>query len=171
MYARGVPKVSGAPIIRYSRITPEIFVGPQHGPRGLRELSELGVTGCVNMRVEYDDAARGVAFAKYCHLPTEDDAAPTLEQLRQGVAFIEKEVAAGGKVYIHCAGGVGRAPTMAAAYFISQGMSLEEAIALIKKARPFIDLTPPQLARLREFASTVVPVAGEGSPVSETAAS
>ena len=44
-----------------------------------------------------------------------------MAHLLEGTAFAERIVNAGGKVYIHCAGGIGRAPTMAAAYFMSQG--------------------------------------------------
>jgi protein-tyrosine phosphatase len=40
---------------------------------------------------------------------------------------------------------------MAAAYFIARGMTLDEALALIKRARPFIRIMPPQMERLREF--------------------
>jgi hypothetical protein len=32
-----------------------------------------------------------------------------------------------------------------------QGMTLHEALALIRKARPFISIVPPQMAQLKEF--------------------
>ncbi|MCO5184963.1 MAG: dual specificity protein phosphatase family protein [Anaerolineae bacterium] len=147
---RGVPKLTGVPLLRYSRITPTVYVGPQFNQRGKRALEKEGIVGDINMRIEFDDAAHGLALAEYCYLPTIDDAAPTMAHLFEGTAFAERIVNAGGKVYIHCAGGIGRAPTMAAAYFMSQGMLLDEALALIKKTRPFINIMPPQMARLRE---------------------
>ena len=153
MYGRGRPKLSGVPLMQYSQITPQVYVGPQYGPAGKRKLEELGITGDVNLRVEFDDAAHNLALQHYCHLPTVDDDAPSIEHLQQGVKFIEQLLNNGEKVYIHCAGGIGRAPTMAAAYFISQGMSLPEAIALIKKTRPFINIMPPQMERLSEWAN------------------
>jgi len=151
IYGRGVPKLTGVPLLRFSEITPQIAVGPQYGRRGKRHLEAQGYTAGVNLRTEFDDAAHGLALAAYCHLPTVDDDAISLEHLEQGVAFIRDVVERGGKVYIHCAGGVGRAPTMAAAYFIDQGMALDEALALIRRTRPFINVMPPQMARLREF--------------------
>ena len=151
MYGRGIPKLSGVPLMRYSQITPQIYVGPQFGPAGKRKLESLGIKGDVNMRIEFDDDAHNLALQHYCHLPTIDDDAPSIEQLKQGVIFIEQLVANGEKVYIHCAGGIGRAPTMAAAYFISQGMSLQEAIALIKKTRPFINIMPSQMEQLVNY--------------------
>lgn len=150
-YARGLPFMTGVPLERYSRITPEVYIGPQYRRAGKRRLEKLGITGGVNMRIEFDDAARNLALPNYCHLPTIDDDAPTLAHLQEGVAFIQRVISDGGKVYIHCAGGIGRAPTMAAAYFISQGHTLDEAIALIKKARPFISITPIQLEQLKKF--------------------
>jgi hypothetical protein len=153
MYARGLPKLTGIPIARYSRVTPHLYVGPQYGRHGKRRLEWLGITASINLREEFDDAAHGLAFASYCHLPTEDDAAPTLADLERGISFIREALGTGGKVYIHCAGGVGRAPTMAAAYLISEGLKRDEAIALIRRARPFIDITPPQLAQLAHFES------------------
>jgi protein-tyrosine phosphatase len=151
LYGRGIPLITGVPMMKYSRITPEIYVGPQYRQAGKRKLERLGINGDLNLRVEFDDAAHGLALEHYCHLPTNDDDAPTLGHLNQGIAFIRRVTAEGGKVYIHCAAGVGRAPTMAAAYLISQGLGLEETIALIKKSRPFIKIMPPQMEQLRRF--------------------
>ncbi len=154
-YQRGVPRLTGVPIARYSAVTPSLYVGGQYWQRGRRRLEQWGVTGTVNMRAEHDDALHGLVLAEYCHLPTVDDEAPSMDDLRRGVAFIERVVAQGGKVYIHCAGGIGRAPTMAAAYLVAQGQSVDEAIDTIRRARPFIRLMPPQLARLREFEASL----------------
>lgn len=155
LWGRGWPKITGVPIFESSRITPEVYVGAQFGRRGKQALLDEGITGVVNMRVEYDDAAHGLALPEYCYLPTVDDTAPTVEHLQTGVDFMHRVIGKGGKVYIHCKGGIGRAPTMAAAYFISQGRSVDEAIALIKETRPFINITPPQVAALHIYAKAV----------------
>jgi protein-tyrosine phosphatase len=149
--SRGYSKLTGIPILRHSQITPQLYVGAQYGRRGKRTLERAGIEGDVNLRTEFDDAAHGLALAQYCHLPTTDDEAPSFEHLSQGVAFIERVISGGGKVYIHCAGGVGRAPTLAAAYLITQGMTLDHALALIQRTRPFIYIMPSQMAQLREF--------------------
>jgi protein-tyrosine phosphatase len=151
LYGRGIPFMTGIPIMKFSQITPEIYVGAQHHQAGKRKLERLGINGAVNMRVEFDDAAHSLALEHYCHLPTVDDTAPTLEHLQQGIDFIRRVTAGGGKIYIHCAGGIGRAPTMAAAYFISQGLSVDDAITLIKESRPFINIMPLQREQLKRF--------------------
>jgi predicted protein tyrosine phosphatase len=148
---RLIPTVTGLPNLKYCRITPQVYVGAQHGQRGKTLLEQEGITGDVNMRIEHDDAEHGAALEHYCYLPTIDDTEPTIEHLAEGAAFIDRLVRAGEKVYIHCAAGVGRAPTMAAAYFITQGLALDEALALIRRARPFINPQPCQIEQLERF--------------------
>ena len=134
-----------------SQITPEIYVGPQVYRVGKHRLEMLGVRYSVNMQAEFDDTTHGFAFENHLYLPTIDDEAPTLDQLRQGVDFIQRAIEEGGRVYIHCAGGIGRSPTMAAAYFINQGLILDKAIDLIKKGRPVIHLAREQNSQLVIF--------------------
>ncbi|MBN1248046.1 MAG: dual specificity protein phosphatase family protein [Anaerolineae bacterium] len=138
-----------------SRVTPQLYVGGQHRCRGLPAMRAQGMTAVVNMREESDDAARGVALDHYLWLPTTDDTAPDVADLQRGVSFIAEQIAAGHGVYIHCASGVGRAPTMAAAYLVSQGATTVEAWETIRQGRPFIRPTPPQLAVIEAFANHV----------------
>jgi hypothetical protein len=145
--------ITGAPIERVSRILPGLHVGGQYRRRGWLRLEARGVTAVVNLRVEFDDAAAGIAPARYLRLPTVDDGAPGLEHLRQGVVFIAQEMAHGGQVYVHCGSGVGRAPTMAAAYLVSTGLTSEQAWARIRAARPFIRPTAVQLEQIERFAN------------------
>lgn len=152
-WTRLYPKLTGKPVLHTSQITPQIFVGTQFGAAGKQLLERNGIHYDVNLREEFDDAAHGLALKHYCYLPTPDDHDPSIEQLEQGIAFIEQAVKDNGRVYIHCAGGIGRAPTMAAAYFMRQGMTLDEALALIRKVRPFIRIMPPQMALLKRFES------------------
>ena len=136
-----------------SRITPNVYVGGQHKRRGLDAMRRYGITAVLNMREEADDAEKGVGLDHYLWLPTTDDAPPSMEDLDQGVDFIGNHVARGEGVYIHCASGVGRAPTMAAAYLVWQGATPEEAWARIRKGRPFVRPTPSQTEMIRAFAA------------------
>jgi predicted protein tyrosine phosphatase len=144
--------VSGANIARLSGITPRVHVGGQFRRRGWRRLAARGVTAVVNMRRELDDRALGIAPPRYLYLPTVDDQAPTIEQLREGVAFIETEIDRGGGVLIHCGAGVGRAATMAAAYLVHGGSTPEEAWERGRRVRPFVRPTADQIAQLERFA-------------------
>ena len=155
-YARGIPKITGVPLLEYSRVTDSLYVGPQHRNNGKDALLQAGVTHIVNMRSEFDDAAHGLTLGDapgygYCHLPTVDDEPISAEHVAEGIAFIVSAIEGGGKVYIHCSAGVGRAPSMAAAYLISKGYGVEEAFSLIRNVRPFIRPTPKQLDALKRF--------------------
>lgn len=151
LYGHGVPTVLGIPIIKYHRVTDRVYVGPQHGKFGRRMLAGAGVTASLNLRTGFNDVERGLGFGDYCQLSTTDGRPPTLEQLREGVEFIRCVTDNGGSVYIHCQTGLGRGPTMAAAYLINEGRSLEEACRMIRAVRPFTDIRPEQMQRLREF--------------------
>jgi hypothetical protein len=151
MYGRGLPAVTGVPLLKFSQVTPQLYVGPQFTAPGKRLLEQQGINGCVNLRIERDDAQFGLALPRYLYLPTIDDDAPSVEHMEQGVAFIREVISGGGKVYIHCAAGVGRAPSMAAAYLMAEGLTLDEALSKIRKVRPFIYITPPQMERLQRL--------------------
>jgi len=142
------------------QVTPQLFVGPQFRQRGWRHLLSWGITGVVNLRREFDDCSLGVSIPHYLHLPTTDDDPILSEDLQRGVDFITREIDHGGKVYIHCGAGVGRAPTMAAAYLISQGDTPDQAYARIRATRSFIRPTRGQREELQRYyeqvAKTVV---------------
>jgi len=151
----GLAWVTGRLSLQFSHVTPNILLGPQFGRYGKQKLENMGVTASVSMRAEYDDAAFGLDMPQYHYIPTEDNTAPTIEDLQSGVAFIKEIIEDEGIVYVHCGSGVGRAPTMVAAYLISEGNSVDNAIAQITEARPFIRILPPQVERLKEFQEMV----------------
>ncbi len=143
--------ITGAPIRCVSQLSPQLYVGGQHRGRGWTKLRSWGVTAVVNLRAEFDDLAARVAPDRYLHLPTDDDQAPTLQQLESGVAFIAQEIERGGSVYVHCGSGVGRAPTLVAAYLVYSGLPPDQAWARIRCVRPFIRPTRVQFSRIEEF--------------------
>ncbi|MBN1660100.1 MAG: dual specificity protein phosphatase family protein [Anaerolineae bacterium] len=147
--------LTGANIQRVSQITPHLYVGGQHRAHGMARMRRRGITAVVNMRAEFDDQPAGLSFPHYLYLPTADDQAPTLEHLQVGAEFIAAQIEGGGVVYVHCGSGIGRAATMAAAYFVHQGTSPGEAWDRIRQNRPFIRPTPPQVAQLQRFADRV----------------
>lgn len=145
--------ITGAPTRRFSQITPNLHVGGQHSQRGWIRLTERGVTAIISMRGELDDREQGVAPASYLYLPTVDNHAPSLEHLTEGVNFIRHEIENGGAVYIHCWEGVGRAPTMVAAYLVSTGLPPEKAWERICSVRPFIRPVESQIHQIERFAA------------------
>jgi protein-tyrosine phosphatase len=122
---------------------------------GRWKLKRAGFRHVVSLRQEFNDAERNLTLEGYCYLPTADEAAPSIEQLREGVEYIRRAVERGEKVYIHCEAGRGRSPAMAAAYFISQGASVQEAVEMIYKARRSTTITAAQRKQLEAFKQTL----------------
>ena len=135
----------------YSRITSQIYIGTNQCCKThfKQELLEKGIDGDLSLEGEKIDAAFGVQY--YMWLPVKDHDAPTQEQLHMGVQYLNSVLEMKKKIYVHCKHGHGRAPTMIAAYFVTQGMTTEEAFAYIKKRRETIHPSKSQIAAVQEF--------------------
>lgn len=70
------------------------------------------------------------------HLPVPDFTPPTLDAINE---FLEKARFyhhEGKGIVVHCGAGIGRTGTMIACYLVDKGFSAEEAIQLVRQARP-----------------------------------
>jgi protein-tyrosine phosphatase len=84
------------------------------------------------LREEYD--AHGIRFRR---TPIQDGSADAMaDRLAVALADLRELVDTHGRVYLHCNGGLNRAPTLAIAFLRAhRRMSLEEAVALVKARR------------------------------------
>jgi hypothetical protein len=146
-------KSSGAPYWKLSKIRPFLYVGGQHYPKGWQAMVDEGITGIINMReTHHDDVKMGIGGNHHLHLATHDNTPVPMDYLHQAADFIAEQKQQGGKVYVHCGVGVGRAPSAAAAYFIKhENMSAQQAIKSIRAVRPFVHLTGKQKRQLEAF--------------------
>lgn len=142
--------------LNVSPVGPLLFVGGQFRPSQWPQLYSLGVRAVLNMQAEREDRFAGSPAPRTLRLLVRDFHAPTIAQLGEGVAFMAAAHAEGLPVLVHCHAGVGRAPLMAAAYMVAvQDMPLRVALAHLRAARPIIALNPRQLARLREYETSL----------------
>lgn len=146
-------RVTGIPSERFSRISKNLYLGGQYGPKAISHFQERGITGIVSMRTFIPVSLTEDSKIEILHLPTVDMTAPSIENLKKGVEFIYKQTDKGGAAYVHCRLGEGRGPTMAAAYLISLGMTPEDAVAHLQQYRPFVRPNKKQVRRLQEFAA------------------
>lgn len=70
------------------------------------------------------------------HLPVIDMAPPTSRQIQLAVDAFERSAQAGMGVAVHCTAGKGRTGTILAAYFVTRGLSAEQAIRKVRELRP-----------------------------------
>ena len=145
----------GRPGFDYSRMSDEVFIGTnmccQVGFS--QELLSKGVRADISLEEDRTDAPQGVDY--FLWLPTPDGEAPSQERLANGVRFIDHLIRGHVKIFIHCKNGHGRAPTLFAAYLVSQGMSVQEATAFIKSKRPSVHFSEAQLKGLEEFRAAI----------------
>ncbi len=119
-------------------------------------LDSEGINLLVSLTEEPTDptalAARGIDAL---HIPVKDFTAPTLEQMNVFVAAVRTRNADGQAVGIHCTAGLGRTGTMLAAYFVSEGMNAEEALAEIRRLRPGSVETAAQEQAIAAYADSL----------------
>lgn len=96
----------------------------------LEEIKAQGISAIVNLCGECYDLhviEENGGFRVY-FLPLPDESAPEMEELEKTVAWIDESISSGNKVLVHCRFGIGRTGTLVAAYFLSKGYSLKEAL-------------------------------------------
>ncbi len=139
-------------IFNFNYITDGIYIGSNQCCR-MHFDSELknkeGITADISLEENHIDMPFGVDF--YSWLPVHDHTAPAPDKLELGVVVLQKLVALKRKIFVHCKNGHGRAPTLVAAYLVSKGLGVEEALKLIKKQRPTIHLWEEQVEALNKF--------------------
>ncbi len=143
--------IFGAPTLKRSKITANLFLGGQYNLQGLTRLKKIGITAIINMRMHSIYTLAHYQGFQYLHLPTVDNTAPKLNDLIEGAEFADNEIKNGGKVYIHCRQGHGRGPSMAIAYLLKIGTTYDDAYKLVKRVRTFINPRMEQIERLKEL--------------------
>jgi hypothetical protein len=139
-------------------VLPNLFLGRHLTTldRGLIELSGFGAI--LDLTSEFARCLPLRGRIDYLCIPVLDTYAPTVQQLRQGVAFIEERIGAQ-PVFVHCAMGHGRSATFVAAYLLHSGhvATVEAAEALIKRKRPRVGLSTRQRAAVEAFLAELRP--------------
>ena len=126
------------------------------GERAMRALARQGVSLLVNLHERAHEPARLARHSiTETHLPVADFTAPSPEQLEHGVAAIREALGAGKRVAVHCGWGLGRTGTLLACYLVSEGASVEEAIAKVREVRPGSVETEGQAAAIEAYAAGV----------------
>jgi hypothetical protein len=144
-------------VFEYSRITDQIFVGSDFCKGGVclihgEEFKKMGVSVEINMSEEDNELPPKSGIASYTWLPVIDGSAPSLEQLAMGTCLIDTAVNAGLKVYIHCRNGHARSPSLVAGYLARYGgMTLDNALSLIKEKRPELHIEEVQIEAINQF--------------------
>lgn len=91
------------------------------------------------------------------HVPVPDFDPPTPDQFTAAVDTINKAVEAGMGVAVHCLAGKGRTGTVLAGYFVSKGLSANDAVRKIRELRPGSIESSEQERAIQAFARGMPP--------------
>lgn len=118
-----------------------LVAGPYPGhPAKLARLRRLGVTLVVDLTepgeygLEFYDALLAPGM-RAIRKPVRDFTAPSPAEMREILDLIDAELAAGGVVYVHCYGGVGRTGTVVGCHVVRNGTPPDQAIEAIARLR------------------------------------
>jgi protein-tyrosine phosphatase len=100
----------------------------------LQDDDDLLMNGLDNRGLSAEYTAHGI---DYVRTPIQDGSADAMAaRLEAALHDLRGLVGSGARVYVHCNGGMNRAPTLAIAFLRAyRQMSLEEAMMLVKKQR------------------------------------
>ena len=129
-------------MFEFSNITDDLFIGITPLASDYNGLRELGIKLIINMRLFHGP------FPDSHHTPIrllwlrtfDSPLFPIpIPKLITGARAALETIGAGGKVYVHCAGGRHRGVTMGACVLIAQGYDPEAAMKLIRERRRVAD--------------------------------
>ena len=144
----------------YTPITARLVLGSLPFKPDVEVLKKAGVSAVVNMCAEY--AGPVSEYNRFgieqCRLPTTDMSAPTVEDLRKAVAFIQRhlEQEDGSRVMIHCKNGMSRSACVVVSFLCaSEGMTPIEAVKLIKQVRGEVSTDLLDYPSVQEFCGSL----------------
>ncbi|KAH9942911.1 protein-tyrosine phosphatase-like protein [Amylocystis lapponica] len=139
-------------------ILPNLLLGPLQASKSLQTLQSLGVTHIVCIR----DAKEGFAVRprfpehfQYMVLDVEDTEEQNLIRLfPQAKQFIDAAITQGGRVLVHCNGGISLSPAFVVMYVMQHyQLSWEDALHLVQNRRYCISPNGGFMTQIKEYES------------------
>ena len=136
------------------------YFGPK---KRLNSLLESGTTSFLDLTVEgelppYSQLIElmnsDLKIIKYKRMPIQDMSTPEKTEMEEILNYIDQEISAGEKIYVHCLRGLGRTGIVIGCYLVRHGETGEKAIkkiASLRKNLPNRWLQSPQTDMQKEF--------------------
>ena len=137
-------------------ITDQIAVGGGiWNAEKMEKVARLGVTHIIDMQLEFDDTelARPHGIQVLWNAIDDDFQLKPPDVFQRGVEFALHALNSdgSGKLFIHCAAGVHRAPMMTLAVLRVLGYSLDDAMMMIEERRPVVDFADVYVRSVENF--------------------
>jgi len=91
--------------------------------------------------------------AETLFLSVQDKEPPSEEDALMAVKWVAQKRSQGKNVFIHCHAGMGRSATVTACYLVACGLTLSEALKILRERHPQTSPTTKQLEFLKAFES------------------
>jgi atypical dual specificity phosphatase len=140
----------------WDQIEEHVFIGALPLARDVPKMKEAGIKAVVNTCEEYPGpvAQYEAAGIEQLRIPSVDFTSPSMENVIQGVEFIEKNVRQGKSVYVHCKAGRARSAMIVLCWLISsKGMTPEQGQKLLLEKRPHVHKRLAERRVVRDFYS------------------
>ncbi|HLY08172.1 MAG TPA: dual specificity protein phosphatase family protein, partial [Planctomycetota bacterium] len=133
----------------WNEAAPGVLIGARPTQAEARALIRNGVSAVLDLTAEFSETP-AFRCVDYLSLPTLDLTAPSPDQLDQAVRFIDRH-SDEGTIYVHCKAGYSRSAAAVGAWLVDAGRAAtaEEAMAILRRARPTITLRPEVQEALR----------------------
>eukprot|EP00996_Jenningsia_fusiforme_P004163 NODE_4966_length_736_cov_115.737991_g4609_i0.p1 GENE.NODE_4966_length_736_cov_115.737991_g4609_i0~~NODE_4966_length_736_cov_115.737991_g4609_i0.p1 ORF type:complete len:176 (+),score=15.03 NODE_4966_length_736_cov_115.737991_g4609_i0:92-619(+) len=132
------------------QVRPGLFIGSQVAALDKELLQSNGITHILSMnmlRPRFPET-----FSYEVKATADEDRKNLLKSIPSNIQFIERGLAQGGAVLVHCQRGVNRSGSMVTAYLMhAEGLSYEAALNEVRKARACILPRPGMVAQLRTW--------------------
>ena len=128
-------------------ITDQLAVGALEDAQSPESLRAAGIDLVLSLVPDVTvDAVRQV------YLPVADREPLADDIIERALASMEGEIAAGGRVLLHCQMGISRSPALAVCYLRHAfGLSLSQALSAVRRARPSAMPHPALLASILDY--------------------
>jgi predicted protein tyrosine phosphatase len=135
----------------WSEVIPGVWIGAQLSQQEALAAKQAGAAAVLDLTTEFSEpnAFRSLA---YFNIPVLDLTELSAGQLRAAVDVISRHAGAGA-VYVHCKVGYSRSAAAVGAFLIASGRAanVEEALEILRRARPGIIFRPEVFAALEKF--------------------
>jgi len=136
------------------QVTNGLFIGANMAAKNYNDLKLNRITHIVSLNGATPWFPRsGIHDFVYLVLDLDDDETEDIYQhFNQLNLFIDRAISSGGAVLVHCTAGISRSSTAVASYLMfKEKLSLDEALAKIRRARPCIRPNSGFMAQLRKY--------------------
>jgi protein phosphatase len=137
----------------WDQLAPGLWIGRQLVEAEAETLREEGITAVLDLTAEFPEPL-ALMEMHYRSLPMLDLTAPDEQQMTTALNFIAREIEKG-SVYVHCKIGYSRTAAIAGSYLIHSKLARapDEAIAMLRAARPSIVIRPEARAAIKQYAT------------------